>query len=292
MGSQDRVAIVVDSAVSLPSDVESGLDLHIVPMQLNVGGRTYRDGADLEPGELYRLLDQVEGVPTTSAPSPADFLEAFTASAADASSILCITVSPRFSATHDSAQVAAQVASVKAPETRIELLDSESAAGGEGLIALEALRVARGGASLDDVLAAARAVVRGVSLVAYLDTLYYVWKGGRVPRIAYLGTTLLKIKPVFELDHGEVRNLARPRTGSRASDRMLEVMRRRVGDSDRVHATVMHADAEEEAERLQGTVESEFRCEELFVSEFSPVMGAHTGPGLLGIAFWAEEDGE
>ena len=292
MGSQDRVAVVVDSAASLPANAGSGPDLHIVPMQLNVGGKTYRDGEDLGPGQFYRLLGQVEGVPTTSAPSPADFMGAFRAAAAGTSSILCITVSPRFSATHDSARMAAQEALREKPDTRIELLDSESAAGGEGLIALEALRVARGGASLDEVLAAARAVVRGVSLVAYLDTLYYVWKGGRVPRVAYIGTSLLKIKPVFELDHGEVRNLARPRTASRASGRMLELMRRRVGDAVRVHATVMHADAEEEAERLLERVESELPCEELFVSEFSPVMGAHTGPGLLGIAFWAEQDGE
>ena len=134
---------------------------------------------------------------------------------------------------------------------------------------------------------AARAVVPKVRLLAFLDTLYYVWKSGRVPRVAYVGTSLLRIKPMFQLSHGQIRNLARPRTTAKAIDSMLSQMQLQSGLGP-VHAAVMHSDATEAAEKLSQRVETEFQCEELYVSEFSPVMGTHTGPGLLGVAFWSE----
>lgn len=166
------------------------------------------------------------------------------------------------------------------------MLESGTAAGGEALVTLEARRAAESGKSLDDVMAATRKVISRVRLLAYLDTLYYLWKGGRVPGIAHLATSLLRLKPIFELREGEVRNLARPRTRRRAAARLMRLMKERV-EGDEVHATVIHADAAEEAEQLRREVSRAFACEELFVSEFTPVMGTHTGPGMLGIAFWS-----
>ena len=137
------------------------------------------------------------------------------------------------------------------------------------------------------MLKIAKAISEKVRLLAFVDTLYYLWKGGRVPRLAHAGTSLLKLKPVFELAQGEANSLARPRTTRRAIERLVELMHDRVS-SEAVHATVMHADAANAAEELRVRVESEFDCAELFVSEFTPVMGAHIGPGLVGVAFWCE----
>jgi DegV family protein with EDD domain len=225
--------------------------------------------------------------PTTSSPSPAAFLDAFRVAAGSASSILCLTVSPRYSSSYDSAATAAAEAREAGLDAEVVPLDTESAAGGQGLVVTEALRTAHEGLGVQEVLGAARNVVHRVTLLAYLDTLYYLWKGGRVPKVAHWGTSLLQIKPVFELRRGEVRTLGRPRTARRAVERMVHVMRRSPGTGP-VHATVMHGAAGEAAEQLRRRVESEFSCRELFTSEFSPVMGAHTGPGLLGIAFWRE----
>ena len=285
------VAIVVDSAASLPQDMGEHPRLYVVPMQLMMSGRSYEDGRDLTPSDFYRMLEGMNETPSTAAPSPARFLDVFRSAASEASSIVCLTVSPRFSSSYDSAMSAAHEAREVLPHTQIVVLDSESAAGAEGLIAMEAWRAARSGASLDEVSAAVLAVVSRVSLLAFLDTLYYVWKSGRVPRVAHLGTSLLRIKPLFELSRGEIRTVARPRTAATATDRMLELMGRRIGRG-RVHATVMHANAGEAAEAIQKRLDTEFNCRELFVSEFSPVMGSHTGPGLLGVAFWSEAAGE
>ena len=286
MARSERVAIVVDSAAPLPPEIVGDPQLHFAPMQLVVGGRAYYDGRDLSTTDFYRMLRGSKDVPTTSAPSPASFLEAFRAAAKDTSSVLCLTVSPRFSASYDSARAGIQEALDTGLDTNVVLIDTESAAGGEGLVVTEALRAARSGLGLDDVSDAARRAIPKISLLAHLDTLYYLWKGGRVPKLAYWGTSLLKIKPVFELQRGVVRSVARPRTARMAVERILREMKRRVGTAS-VHATVMHGDADEAAERLKRRIEAEFSCEELFVSEFSPVMSAHTGPGLLGVAFWS-----
>ena len=289
MGGNDRVVVVVDSAASLPMDMntDEAQGLYIVPMRLTIGAKTYLDGLDVRPSAFYRMRKDSKESPTTSAPPPASCLDAFSAAAASSSSIIYLTVSARFSSSYDSAMAAVREARDAIPKAEITLVDTESAAGGEGLIAMEAYRAAGRGAGLGEVVAAARAVASKVSLLARLETLYYVWKSGRIPRIAYAGASALKIRPLLELSHGEVRNVTRPRTTARATKRMLELMRQRVG-SDAVHATVMHADAEAEAVRLRQRVDSEFECRDLSLSEFSPVMGAHTGPGLLGIAFWTE----
>ena len=182
--------------------------------------------------------------------------------------------------------VAAREAEDTLPCNRLMVLDTKSASGGQGLIALEAWRRASNGDGLEDVVTAVQKVMSSVRLTAFLDTLFYLWKGGRVPGIMHVGTSLLKIKPLFELKGGRVRRVARPRTYSKAMEMLMESMREQVGTSE-VHAMVVHADAANAADELRRRVEDEFYCSELSVSEFTPVMGAQTGPGLLGVAYWS-----
>lgn len=281
------VSIVVDSAASLSPEMAKRPRLHVVPMGLSFGATTYLDGSDLSPTDFYRMLKESPVLPTTSAPSPASFLDAFRQAAGESRSVLCLTVASRFSASFDSAEAAAREAKEALPDLEVSVLESQSAAGGEGLIALEAWRAATLDAGLNEVRQIAQKLIVQVRLLAFVDTLYYLWKGGRVPRIAHQGASLLRIKPLFELAQGQVRTVARPRTHRRAVRRLIEMMRQRVGPAP-IHATVMHADAAEAAEDLRQQVEAEFPCQELFISEFTPVMGAHIGPGLLGIAFWSD----
>lgn len=258
-----------------------------MPMGVTIDGTTYLDGRDLQTADFYRLLREAREPATTSAPSPARFVEAFRSASERSTAVLCLTAASRFTASQDAARTAAAEAKEALPELEVAVLDSESAAGGQGLIALEAWRTSRDGGGLDEVVAAAGRVVQKVRVVAFPDTLYYLWKGGRVPRIAHAGASLLGIKPVFEMVRGEVRTVARPRTQRRAITRLLELVNERAGQ-DALHATVMHADAPEAAEELRQRLEAMLPCRELFVSEFTPVMGAHIGPGLLGVAYWAE----
>ena len=283
-----RVALVCDSSVCLPREIVDEYALHVVPMELSLKGKTYLDGVDISPQEFYSLLAQCEELPTTSAPSPASFIKAYTEGAAHAESVLCLTLLSTVSTTYHVALVAAEMAREALPKAHIEVMDTHTAAGGQGLVVLAAARAAARDATLPQVKAEAQRVMQGVSLIAFLDTLQYLSRGGRIPRIAAWAGSALKLKPMMELSQGEIRPLERPRTRRRATERLLAIVHERVGNGA-IRANVMHALALDDAQALKERLLSEFNCVEALVSEFTPVMGTHTGPGLVGIAFHREE---
>ena len=283
-----RVAVVVDSAASVPDEFRASPLTHIAPMRLHVGDATYRDGVDISAADFYRGQRQNAEAVSTSAPTPADFLDAYAAASEVCESALTILVSGAFSAAGISAELARQEFSETHPGFQIRTLDSQSAAGGQGLVAWEALKASLAGCGLAQTEARALEIRSRVRLIAYVDTLYYLWKSGRVAGIAHLGTSLLKLKPIFELSQSQVLTLAKPRTASRAGEKMIELMAERVGNST-VHAIIMHVSAREQALLLRDAVEERFDCAESFVTEFTPVMGAHIGPGMVGVAFWPEK---
>ena len=280
-----QVAVVVDSSSCLPRRFLEELDIHVVPHELVIEDRSFRDGVDIEPAEFYRLLQENHRIPTTSSPRPTTFLEAFRSAVAVAESAVCITLSAGFSATFHYASVAARMADEEMPGFSIKVVDSKAAAGAEGLIALEAARAAQRGAGLDEVVHRIEELIPQVDLLAFLDTLFYLRRSGRVPRVAAWAGSLLGIKPLTELKLGEARVVAKPRSRSKALERLISLTKGRV-EHRPVHVNVMHADAADDAEILRQRVEMELDCRELFVSEFTPVMGAHLGPGLLGLAFY------
>ena len=285
---EHRLAIVVDSSACLPSPIHSNIPLRVVPMKLTLGDSTFLDGVDLSSSAFYRTMRRnLKVPPVTSAPSPGAFLNAFRDVSKSASSILCLTVSPRFSSSYYSSRAAAMQASNELPDTEISVIDTESAAGGHGLVALAAVRASERGGGLVQAISAARSVIENVTLLAFLDTLYFVWKGGRVKAISYAGTAALRIKPLFELRRGEIFNIGRPRTTSRATEKLMRILEERAG-SRRLHAAVMHGDSPELANEIRNKIENLFECQEIYVSECSPVMGSHAGPGLVGVAFWSE----
>ena len=286
--SNGKVAVVVDSAASPPAEFRDHPLTFTVPMLLHVAGETYRDGVDLTTAEFYRMQREHAGRTITSAPSPGDFLTAFQKASRIAKSVLCITVSSAFSSASTSAAAAVEQFDPRAYGTEVRVLDSESAVGGEGLIAWEALKASVNGADISGAGARAEHIRERISLLAYVDTLYYLWKGGRVPRIAHAAGSLLRLKPVFELRRSEVRKLARPRTAPRAVSRLVELMADRVAGR-RIHAAVMHAEDSTGSRSLMNAIDREFDCVELFETEFTPVMGAHIGPGMVGVAFWPED---
>ena len=280
-----RVVLVTDSTATLPDQQVNELGISVVPVLLVIGGRVLRDGEDISPSEVYCLLRDGAEIPTSTAPSVGDFLRTFVAAGKGASGVVSIHMPPSLSTTYNVALTASELQDA----VSVRVVDSGTAAMGQGFAVLEAARAAAAGASLDSVVARAQAVDARVQVVFTLDTFKYLQRGGRIGGAAALLGTVLQIKPELHLAQGRVEVLARPRTKPRALRYILTRMADHVGEGN-PHVAVFHADVPDEAEALRRTVAEQFECAELFVTEFTPVMGAHTGPGLIGLAYYTDPE--
>ena len=278
-----KVVVVTDSNATVPEALVRELGIRVVPILLNVAGRTYRDGVDMTPDEFYRMLRTTTQVPTTSSPSMGGFVRVFAAAGQEAAGIVAIVLPPQLSAIHNLAVMATQL--VDGPPIRV--VDSGTVAMAQGFVVLEAARAAAAAAALEEVVARAEEVASKVRFYAVLETLEYLHRGGRIDGAASWVGSMLQITPVLRVLDGRVEPFARPRTRRRAIQVMLDEIAKQVSDRP-VHVAICQADALEEAEDLKRGVEELFDCTELYVTEFTPVMGAHTGPGLLGVAFYVD----
>ena len=274
------VAIVTDSAANLPSGMASELGIEIVPMYLKFGDRVYRDGVDLAPNDFYRRLVADSEVASTSTPAPADFLEAYQRTGAD--EIVCITVAADMSAANHEATLAAE-----RYQGRVIVVDSLNASMAQGFVAAEAARRAAAGGSISEVTARANEVARDARLCATIDTFDFLRRSGRVRKLQAYAATMLDIKPVFRFARGEISPVARPRTRRKALERLLHETLSDVGAKP-VHLAVIHASAEEEASDVLDAVLARADVRESVLTEVTPVIGANTGPGLVGTAYFCD----
>jgi DegV family protein with EDD domain len=276
------IAIVTDSAANLPDGLASELGIEIVPMYLKFGERVYRDGVDLAPTDFYRRLVRDEENASTSTPAPADFLEAYERTGAE--EIVCITVASGMSAANHEASMAAE-----RYRGRVMVIDSLNASMAEGFVALEAARCARAGGSMEQVVDRATEVAGEARLCATIDTFEFLRRSGRVRKLQAYAATMLDIKPVFRFAGGDITPVARPRTRRRALDRLLQEAIDDVGARP-VHLATIHADAEDEARTLLSAISAKVNVVEALLTEVTPVIGANTGPGLVGTAYFCEAE--
>ncbi|HXG42618.1 MAG TPA: DegV family protein [Dehalococcoidia bacterium] len=284
-----RIAIVTDSSACLPPELVQRYGLTVVPHRLHLDGQTFEDGA-LSPAEFYSLLARTRGRATTSSPSPGAFLAAFRRACEGKEGVLCLTLSSRYSATFSAAENAARQLREERPQVAVEVVDSRCLAMAYGFVVLAAARAAENGASLAEAVRAAQAAAGRASLIGVVDTLRYLAMSGRVPWIAHWATSVLQIKPILTADGDEVRLAERVRTRRRALERLVAIFRQRLRPGLPLQVAVMHAAAAEDAQDLAQRLD-EFRPEELLLTEFTPVMGVHVGPGFVGIAYY-QRDGE
>jgi len=276
-----KVAVVTDSASNLPHDLAESSNIRLVPMILKFGERALLDGVDMPPGEFYKALVEERVPVSTSGPSVGDFRAAFEEALTGADGVVCVNVASFVSATYSTA-----VSAAKDFDGRVRVVDSRSASLGEGFVALEAARAGPAAADLDAVVARAEAVAERMCFVATINTFEFLRRSGRVNALlAYAGTPL-NIKPVFAFRGGKIEQLGRPRTRARAIDRLVEEVRA-ASSQGPLHLGVAHADCEQEANELIERLKAEIPHVETLITPFTPLMGAHTGPGVLGTAFFA-----
>jgi DegV family protein with EDD domain len=274
------VAIVADSAANLPPDLAHDLGIVTVPLYLRLGDEVFRDGVDLTPGDFYERLAEERVSASTASPSIGDFLETFRSTGE--AEILCVTVEASMSSVANDARLAAERFG-----GRVEIVDSRSASMAEGFVVLEAARAARSGASLDEAATRARAVADRTVLLATVDTFEFLRRSGRVKRLQAYAATMLDVKPVFRFEGGAVSPAGRPRTRARALATLVEQARERIDDRP-VHLAGIHAAALDDAEQVVRNIAGASNVVERHVVEVTPVIGAHVGPGLVGVAFFSD----
>ena len=282
------VKIVADSSVALSKELLEKYEVELVPEIIAFGDKVYRDGIDLAPHEFYTLLEQAKEIPTTSAPSPQDFMDAYQKAAKEADSIVCILVTSGFSQMGLESALRAKEALSPTP---IEIIDSRTAVGAYGFIILAAARAATGGEPPPGVIKAAEDIKRRVTMIGALDTLEYLAKGGRIGKAAFWAGSMLSIKPIIEVptSSGVVEPLERVRTKPKALNRLLEIMEERVGIRQPLHVSIDHANVPDEADWLKAQIMSRFNCAEIYINDFAPVAGVHCGPGVIGLSFYVDE---
>ena len=282
-----RVAIITDSTACIPLELAAANDCRIIPLFLEFEDSIYEDGMEGSAASFYQTLREAKQPPTTAAPAPGVYAEAMVEAGRTASGVLAITVSRQFSAMYDAASQGMALAKEQAPGLDVRVLDSGAAAMAQGFVVLEAARAAQDGSDIDAVIASAEALKPRVQLLVALDTLTYLGRSGRVPRLLAWAASPLQVKPVVAFEKGSYRPIGLARSMSGASTRLFQALKqRRTGT--RLHVAVQHTNASGAADRLAGLVRSELDPAELFVTEFTQVMGIHTGPGLLGFAFYSE----
>ncbi len=275
------VHIVTDSSSDLTADDLGDLDVAVVPLTVRFGAEEFTDGLDLTVADFYRRMADADDLPQTACPPPGAFEQAFRqAGEAGADAVVCLNISGDLSNTLQSARTASDALDGAMP---VHVVDSRSVSSGLGTMVLEAARAARSAADVDTVLAKVRSLIPKTHVIAALNTLENLKKGGRIGGARAMLGSMLSVKPVIDITGGAVRESGKPRTRRKAMhllyERMLEA-----GSID--HIAVMHGGAPDIGEFLD-LISSKFPRETIRLGQLGAIIGTHGGAEIIGVSWVA-----
>jgi DegV family protein with EDD domain len=283
----ENTAIVVDSTADFPEAPERFPNWRVVPLYVRFGEESFRDYVELAPDAFYERLRRAQGTPTTSQPTPGDFVAAYE-ELDGYERILSLHIAGRLSGTLESARTAAGMLG----DDRVRTVDSESASAAIAMLGLAVQRRLERGTTDEEVDELATRYRRGAGLLFTVDTFEYLVRGGRVGRARGWAGELLHIKPILTIEEGEVVPVKRVRGNRKAFLEFASTFEAGTQDSPSLKVGIAHADAPERAEALRKMVREIRPSAEIeHVAMLGPVLGAHAGPGTVGF-FWFEDDGD
>jgi DegV family protein with EDD domain len=276
MTSSRKVAVIADSGSDIPLSIRNQYDIGVVPLSVTFGAESFVDGVDIVPQEFFERLEKESELPKTSQPSSAMFAEAFRDAVDQGMDVVCVTLSSDLSGTFNSARIASE----EFGADRVRVVDSRSATMQLGWIVVEAARAAAAGGDIDSVEAAAKGTIGRANCFAVLQTLDYVYKGGRIGRASHMVGSALGIKPILNFIDGLLTPVERVRTWKKALGRATELAENagKVTDIAVLHANNVK-DADTTAERLQ----KKYPDANIVVDWVGSTIGTYAGPGAIGI---------
>jgi len=275
--------IVSDRGMDLSPEQMEGLEIHLIPLIITLDGKSYHSGIDIQPQEFYRLLASTNGMPSTSLPSPGDFADLYRRLAATDPDILSIHISSGLSGTFNAARTGAEMV----PEANITVVDSKTLSGALGWQVEAAARAAKAGWDLERILSLVQQVSAVTDIMYTLATLKYLIHGGRISHLKGLLASILNIRPVIavEKEHGTYVQRGQARTIKRAILKIPDLIAKQYPSGTKLRVQIMHGDNPEGVALLRERMNHLFDCTWLPTSPIAPVLGAHTGPGLIGLAY-------
>ena len=281
-----RIAIVTDTDSTLPPELAEKYHIVQIPILIQFGEETFRTGIDIDDAATFARIDREGKLPTTAAPTPGQFLEAFQAAFDHgAEAIICINISCEMSATYTSAQKAAEML----PGKRIEVLDSHSCSMVQGFMAIAAAEAVARGASVEQAIAAAEDILGRSYLFGALPTLKYIAMSGRVSQLAAGMAGLLDIKPVLTMQNGKLELLEKIRTQSKAWARTVELSVEKAAGRKVERMAILHVNAPGLARQFEALLRLDLPCpEEVIFADLTPGLSVHTGAGMVAVVFVTE----
>ena len=286
------VAVMTDTVGYMPEETANKYHIMQAPAHIIIDGKPYSEN-ELDLATLYEKIPkwrQENNLPTTSSPSPDDFMQAYRQLSQDYKAIVYIGYSTKLGMAVQSASLAKDLVKDELAHTEIEIIDSNTACGAQMLITLEAARAANAGSGLKEVLKIANEMISKVTLLFLSDDLYYLTKGGRIHRARPWADSKVSNTVILEMDAstgGQNTPVRRCRTKGETLKTLFSLVKSRSGNG-KLHVAINHADALLEAEQLKDKALSQSQCEEIFISNIGPLVAIHTGLGSRFFCWWAE----
>jgi DegV family protein with EDD domain len=277
-----KVAVLTDSTSTIPKDTKDALNISVISQVVIWGEETYKDGIEIQPTEFYQRLSTSPTMPTTSQASVADFQKEYDRLHGEGYDILCVLVSSKLSGTINSAVQAKELV----PDAKVEIVDSQAAAMALGFQVIEAAKMAQAGEDLAACRARAEKAVQHTGVILTPETLEFLHRGGRIGGASRFLATALNIKPILELQDGRIEPLERVRTRKKVLKRLVDLVEERIGGRTPVSISPLHANSPADARELQ-EMAARLNPVNSVLTEVSPAIGTHTGPGTVGLAYIA-----
>ena len=277
------IAIVTDTDCSLPFELSDKLGIRQVPINILFGEETFRTEIDINDVQLFERIDREGTLPTTSAPSPGQFAEAYQAAfEAGAAEVICFTVSGEVSATYGAAVNAKELM----PDKTITVVDTRSLSLGQGFQVLEAARLAKAGKTREEIITATTSMEERSHFFAALSTLKYLAMSGRVGHLAAGMANLLNIKPILTIQDGKLDMLEKIRTKSKAWARLFELTADAIGDQQVERMGIVHVAAVVQAKEFEAQLREKVSCpDEILIADLTAGLAVHSGAGMVGVGF-------